>query len=34
MKEWLTIDEVGKLYDSIPRRIEAVQKAGGGSTLY
>ena len=36
MEEWLQIllDEVRKLYDSIHRRIEAVQKAGGGPTRY
>ena len=34
MEEWLKIslDEVSKLHDSIPRRIEAVQKAGGEQT--
>ena len=34
MKEWLQIslDEVGKLYDSIPRRIEAVHNARRGPT--
>ena len=36
MEEWLKIplDEVKKLYDYIPRRIEAVQKTGGGPTPY
>ena len=36
MEEWLKIplDEVRKLYVSIPRRIEAELKAGGGSTPY
>ena len=34
MKEWLKIplNEVNKLHDSIPRQIEAVQKAAGGPT--
>ena len=34
MEEWLkiSVDEARKLYDSIPRRIEAVLKAGGGQT--
>ena len=34
MDEWRIIpaDEVRKLHDSIPRRIEAVHKAGGGPT--
>ena len=27
-------DEVRKLYDSIPRRIKAVEKAGRAQTLY
>ena len=36
MEEWLKIplDEIRNLYDSIPRRIDAVQKAEGGSTPY
>ena len=36
IEEWLKIplDEVTKLYDSIPMRIEAEQKAGGGPTPY
>ena len=35
-EEWLkiTLEEVSKLYYSIPRRIEALQKAGGGPTAY
>ena len=34
MEEWLkiTLDEVKKLYDSIHKRIEAVQKTGKGPT--
>ena len=34
MEEWLEtpLDEVRKMHDSIPRRIEAAQKAGGGPT--
>ena len=36
MEKWLKIplDEVRKLYDSIPKRIEAVQKAERGPTPY
>lgn len=36
MEEWLKIpiEQVKKLYDSIPRRIEAVLKAKGGPTPY
>ena len=37
MEEWLNIPlqgEVKKLYHSISRRIEAVQKAEGGRTPY
>ena len=28
------MDDVGKLFDSIPRRIEAVQMAGGEPSPY
>ena len=36
MEEWLRIamEEIQKLYDLIPRRIEAVVKDKGGPTLY
>ena len=36
MEKWLKIplDKVRKLCDSIPRRIEAVQEAGGGPVPY
>ena len=36
MEEWLKIPlyEVRKLYDFIHKRIEAVQKVGGGPTSY
>ena len=36
MEEWpkIPLDEVRKLYDSTPRRIEAVQKAAAGPTTY
>ena len=36
MEEWLKIplEEVKKLYDSIPRRIAAVLKGKGGPTPY
>jgi len=36
IKEWgnIPLETIQKLYDSIPRRIEAVLKASGGPTPY